>query len=98
MPEMIGAGSAASTGDGGVIQMFRRAARLTAQILLLETEGTSAGNPGFQAEMEQEQGMAQQELSEGDAKALADDDEAAIQHYRQAWLHASSAKLHGIRP
>ncbi len=77
--------------------MFRSAARLTAQTLLLEIEGLNALNHDYQAEVDQEQAQAQLELTEGDAKALADDDESAIQHYRNAWLHASSARLHALR-
>lgn len=82
---------------GEIGPMFRSAARLTAQTLLLEIEGLNAVNPDHQAELEQEQAKAQMELSEGDAQALADDDESAIQHYRNAWLHASSARLHALR-
>lgn len=80
-----------------VIQAFRTAARLTAQTLLLETEELAAHSPDHQSELEQELASAQQELSEGDASALADEDENAIQHYRQAWLHASTANLHALR-
>ena len=84
-------------GDGGICQMFRSAARQTAQIFVLELVELAALTPIHQTEVEQEQAMAQQELSEGDTKALAYDDETAIQHYRQAWQHASSACLHASR-
>jgi len=86
-----------SSSGGEIGQMFRSAARLTAQTLLLEIEGLNALNPDYQPDVDQEQAQAQTELTEGDAKALADDDESAIQHYRNAWLHASSARLHALR-
>ena len=90
-------GAAAKDGDGAIIEVFRSAARLTAQTLLLEAETLTAFSSDHQGELEQEQSLAVQELSEGDAKALAFDDETAIRHYRKAWLHASSARLHALR-
>ncbi|MBI4660540.1 MAG: hypothetical protein HY735_17020 [Verrucomicrobia bacterium] len=84
--------------DSVISPIFRSAARATAQTLLLEIEELSPVDPNSQAEFSQEQALASQELSEGDAKALAEDDETAIQHYRQAWLHASTAKIHALRP
>ncbi|MBM3841092.1 MAG: hypothetical protein FJ398_24685 [Verrucomicrobia bacterium] len=77
--------------DDAIIQAFRTAARLTAQTLVLEIEGWAEQNPDHQAELDQELASAQQQLSDGDARALADDDEDAIQHYRKAWTHASTA-------
>ena len=74
--------------------MFRSAARLTAETLMIETESLAALDPNHPSELEEELSRAQQELSEGDAKAIAYDDETAIQHYRKAWMHASLARLH----
>ena len=80
--------------DEGIGQMFRSAARLTAETLMLETESLAALDPNHPSELEEELSKAQQELSEGDARAIAYDDETAIQHYRKAWMHASVARLH----
>jgi hypothetical protein len=83
--------------DDAVLQAFRTAARLTAQTLVLEIEGWAQQNPDHQTELDQELASAQHELSDGDASALADDDENAIQHYRKAWTHASSAGRYVMR-
>lgn len=83
--------------DDAIIQAFRSAARLTAQTLVLEIEEWAAQNPDHQTELDQELASAQQALSDGDAKALSDDDESAIQHYRKAWMHASTAGRYAMR-
>ena len=88
---------AENEGDGGIGELFRSAARLTAETLMLETESMAALDPNHPSELEEELSKAQQEISEGDAKAIAYDDETAIQHYRKAWQHASLARLHASR-
>ena len=80
--------------DEGIGQIFRSAARLTAEFLMVETENLAALDPNHPSALEEELSKAQMELSEGDARALANDDETAIQHYRKAWMHASVARLH----
>lgn len=83
--------------DDAILQAFRTAARLTAQTLVLEVEGWAEQNPDHQTELDQELASAQQALSDGDAKALSDDDENAIQHYRKAWMHASTAGRYALK-